>query len=209
ASMVVLYEGAPRKSDYRRFRLRTLGPDPDDYAAMREVLRRRLARGVQGDEKFRELPDLMLIDGGKGQLNAALEAIREAGLQLPVVGLAKQYEEIFLPGEADPLILARSSPALHVLQRVRDEAHRFAVRYHRVLRGKRSTRSHLDAVPGIGPKRRRELLKRFGSVERLRRASLEELAACPGMNRAAAEALLNALAAVGGGHSTSSSGAAG
>ncbi|MBI3948719.1 MAG: excinuclease ABC subunit UvrC [Armatimonadetes bacterium] len=193
ASMVVFHAGAPRKSDYRRFKLRTLGPEPDDYAAMKEVITRRLARAAQGDEKFHDLPDLVLIDGGKGQLNAALEAMRALQVDLPAVGLAKQYEEIYRPGESDPLVLPRSAAALHILQRIRDEAHRFALSYHRKLRSQRTTRSALDAVPGIGPKRKRELLKHFGSVERIRRAPLADLAACPGMNGRVAEVLFNYL----------------
>jgi excinuclease ABC subunit C len=193
-AMVVLYAGAPRKSDYRRFRIKSLGPSPDDFAAMKEVISRRLARGIQGDAKFREMPDLLLIDGGQGQLNAALEALREAGIDLPAVGLAKQFEEIYRPGESLPLVLPRHSKALHVLQRVRDEAHRFAVSYHRHLRSKRVVGSVLDGAPGIGPKRKRELLKHFGSVERIRQAGLEDLAACPGMNRHAAESLFHYLA---------------
>ena len=193
ASMVVLHAGAPRKSDYRRFKIKTLGPQSDDYAAMKEVVLRRLGRAIQGDEKFRDLPDLMLIDGGKGQLNAALEAMRQVEIDLPVIGLAKQFEEIFRPGKSAPLILPRHSKALHVLQRVRDEAHRFAVSYHRKLRSKGTTRSALDSVPGIGPKRKKELLKHFGSVERIRSASVDDLAACPGMNRKAAEAVFNSL----------------
>lgn len=194
ASMVVLHAGTPRKADYRRFKIRSLGPDPDDYAAMKEVIQRRVSRGVRGDAKFSEMPDLLLIDGGKGQLNAALEALREMEVELPAVGLAKQFEEIYRPGESAPLILPRHSTALHLLQRIRDEAHRFALTYHRKLRSARTTRSALDSVPGIGPKRKRELLKQFGSVERIRRADLDELAACPGMNRAAAEAVFHHLA---------------
>ncbi|HOQ27388.1 MAG TPA: excinuclease ABC subunit UvrC [Armatimonadota bacterium] len=196
-AMVVLYAGAPRKSDYRRFIIKSLGPNPDDFAAMKEVVGRRLARGKMGDEKFREMPDLLLIDGGKGQLNAALEAMREMEVEIPAVGLAKQFEEIFLPGQPEALRLPRHSPALHLLQRVRDEAHRFAISYHRKRRSRRSTRSLLDSVPGIGPKRKRELLRHFGSLARIRQATLEELAACPGMNQRAAEALYHSLCTAG------------
>ena len=119
--------------------------------------------------------------------------MRQVEIDLPVIGLAKQFEEIFRPGKSAPLILPRHSKALHVLQRVRDEAHRFAVSYHRKLRSKGTTRSALDSVPGIGPKRKKELLKHFGSVERIRSASVDDLAACPGMNRKAAEAVFNSL----------------
>ena len=136
-----------------------------------------------------ELPDLMLIDGGKGQLNAALEAISASGEQVAAIGLAKRNEEIFLPAHPDPVILPRNSKALHLLQRIRDEAHRFAVTYHRNLRGKTVRASILNSVPGIGPKRRRALVKHFGSVERIRTATVDELAGAPSMGRAAAEAV--------------------
>jgi excinuclease ABC subunit C len=205
-SMVVFAKGVPLKSDYRRFSVRSVGQagQPDDYAAMREVLRRRFRRAVEAAEnpdpgrKARRqdavwslLPDLVIVDGGKGQLNVALEVLEEYGLRevVPVVGLAKQREEIFLPGRSDPILLPRGSGALHLVQRIRDEAHRFAITHQRVRRQKSVFLSALDEVPGIGPRRRQALLKHFGSLEAIRQASLEELASVPGMTRAIAERL--------------------
>ncbi|MFQ5857887.1 MAG: excinuclease ABC subunit UvrC [Anaerolineae bacterium] len=216
-SMVVFAKGAPRKSDYRRFKIRTVD-GADDYAMLQEVLRRRFRRLVarteegevvlatpalspvevkaDGPRVAREAdawaiaPDLVILDGGKGQLNAALEVMQELGVDhVPVIGLAKQREEIFKPGEPDPIVLPRDSQALFLVQRVRDEAHRFALNYHRRLRRKQGIASVLEEVPGIGPKRRRALLRTFGSVEGVRQASLEELLAVPGMTRPAAEKL--------------------
>ena len=196
-SMVVFVKGVPRKSDYRRFKIRTV-EGADDYAMMREVLRRRFRRAEKGKggklrgteeaEVWALIPDLIVVDGGKGQLNAALEVLKEYGLEdLPVVGLAKKREEVFVPGRPDPIVLPRHSQALFLLQRIRDEAHRFAIGYHRRLRRERSLASILEEIPGIGPKRRRSLLKRFGSIEAIREATVEELAAVEGMNRPAAE----------------------
>ena len=205
-SMVVFAKGIPLKSDYRRFNVRSVGQagQPDDYAAMREVLHRRFRRAVEAAEnpdpgrKARRqdavwslLPDLVIVDGGKGQLNVALEVLEEYGLRevVPVIGLAKQREEIFLPGRSDPILLPRGSGALHLVQRIRDEAHRFAITHQRVRRQKSGFLSVLDEVPGIGPRRRQALLKHFGSLEAIRQASLEELASVPGMTRAVAERL--------------------
>jgi len=196
-SMVVFVKGVPRKSDYRRFRIRTVA-GADDYAMLQEVLRRRFRRLGGGEQEeiphrpqetaWAVLPDLILVDGGKGQLNAALEVLREFGLDhLPVVGLAKREEELFLPGQSEPVVLPRHSPALFLVQRVRDEAHRFAVSYHRTVRRSATLASVLEEIPDIGPRRRRALLKHFGSLEAIRRASVEELAAVPGMTRRAAE----------------------
>ena len=204
-SMVVFAKGVPRKSDYRRFKIRSV-QGQDDYASMQEVLRRRFKRmsddGYKDQSKIQDLkskidntwgliPNLIIIDGGKGQLNAALEVLDEFELRdaIPIVGLAKREEEIFLPGESKPVILPRKSQGLYLVQRVRDEAHRFGVTYHRKLRGKSAIRSSLDDIEGIGPKRRRELLKKFGSIQGIREASLEELATVPGMNKKAAEAI--------------------
>jgi len=196
-SMVVFVKGVPRKSDYRRFKIRTV-EGADDYAMMREVLRRRFkrakegkegeTRGNKGAEVWTMLPDLIIVDGGKGQLNAALEVLKEHGLEdLPVVGLAKEQEEIFVPGRLEPVTLPRGSQGLFLVQRIRDEAHRFAIGYHRRLRRKGGLASTLEEIPGIGPKRRRALLKRFGSIEAIREATVEELAAVEGMSRSAAE----------------------
>ncbi len=191
-AMVVFEGGQPKKSDYRKFKIRTV-EGPNDFASMQEVLRRRLQRGAAGDTRFGELPDLIVIDGGKGQLSAAMEVERELGVEIPTVGLAKQMEEVFLPGRSDSVLLPRSSQALFLLQRLRDEAHRFGLTYHRSLRGKKQVRSALDDVPGIGARRRQALLQHFGSVDKMKKASLEELARAPGMNRPAAEKLYHAL----------------
>ncbi len=191
-AMVVFEGGQPKKADYRRFKIRTV-QGPNDFASLQEVLRRRLERGIAGDAKFAEWPDLIVIDGGKGQLNAALQVERELGVEIPTIGLAKQLEEVFLPGRSDSVLLPRTSPALFLLQRIRDEAHRFGLTYHRKLRTRRQTRSALDGVPGIGEKRRRALLKHFGSVDKMKQATLEELAGAPGMTRPVAEQLFRVL----------------
>jgi excinuclease ABC subunit C len=178
ASMVVFEDGRPRKSDYRKFRVRGLGGEPDDFAAMREVVSRRYRRLL---EEGGELPDLILIDGGRGQLNAATAALEELGIgHQPVASLAKREEEIYTPGRELPLALPRSSPVLQLVQRVRDEAHRFAIGFHRQTRARRTLTSELDEIPGVGPSRRRKLLSRFGSVRGVRGATLEELATSVG-----------------------------
>jgi excinuclease ABC subunit C len=198
-SMVVFVKGVPRKSDYRRFKIRTV-EGTDDYAAMREMLQRRFKRIGEPDpadelgpgvekSSWDMLPDLLIVDGGKGQLNVALAVLDEYGLrdQVPAIGLAKQEEEVFVPGQSEALYLPRTSEGLYLLQRVRDEAHRFAVGYHRTVRSKQTIRSQLDEIPGIGARRRSALLKHFGSIDAIRAASVAELAAVPGMTRPAAE----------------------
>jgi excinuclease ABC subunit C len=192
AAMVVFEGGQPKKSDYRKFKIKTV-QGPDDFASMREVIRRRLERGIAGDTRFGEMPDLILIDGGKGQLNAACEVEQELGVEVATIGLAKQFEEVFLPGRSLPVILPRNSPALFLLQRIRDEAHRFGLTFHRSLRSKRVTRSALDAIEGVGRKRRESLLKHFGSVDAMKRATLEELTRADGMTRPTAERVYRAL----------------
>lgn len=207
-SMVVFEGGKAAPSEYRRFKIKTV-EGPNDFAMMQEIIRRRFLRGLREREelagqeaeetqeaqkvaiaKFATFPDLVLIDGGKGQLNAAREVMRELGVaEVPAVGLAKEFEHIFKEGQPDPVILPRDSMALYLVQRVRDEAHRFAVTYHRELRGKRDVGSRLDEVAGIGPKRKKALLKHFGSLKSVGEASVEELAAVPGMSREAAEAV--------------------
>ena len=199
-SMVVFVGGCPRRDAYRRFRVRISGK-PDDYAMMYEVLSRRLSHGLAelsdpavAKGRFSDLPDLILVDGGKGQLSVALRALEEHGLTgIEVAALAKREELVYVPGRAEPIRLPRDSPALKLLQRIRDEAHRFAIEYHRRLRGRRALASLLDSVEGIGPKRRELLLRRFGSLEGLRQASLEELLSVPGLPRAVAERLYKAL----------------
>jgi excinuclease ABC subunit C len=201
-SMVVFEQGAPSKQDYRHFRIKTV-TGQDDYASMAEMLGRRFARArsakderaVDGKaDRWAIMPDLVILDGGKGQLSAVREVMEALGVDhLPTVGLAKQEEEIFLPGRPESIRLPGGSEALFLVQRIRDEAHRFAVSYHRNLRARDSTRSLLDGIPGIGPKRRQALLKQFGSLDGIRAASLDDLAAVPGMNRAAAEKLAEYL----------------
>jgi len=182
ASMVVFEDGLPKKSDYRKFRVRGLGGEPDDFASMREVVGRRYKRLL---EEGKDLPDLVLIDGGKGQLSAATEALAELGLgDQPAASLAKREELIFVPGRDEPVALPRSSPVLQFVQRVRDEAHRFAIGFHRQARSKRTLRSELDDVPGIGPVKRRKLLSRFGSLRGVRGASIEELTSAVGRTTA-------------------------
>ena len=188
ASMVVFEDGMPKKSDYRRFKIRSAEGKPDDFLSMREVTTRRYV-GLPEDE----LPDLIIIDGGKGQLSSALEIIRnEAGHKdVPVVGLAKQFELIFTEGNSEPVELPRRSRSLYLVQRIRDEAHRFAITFHRKLRGKRNLVSVLDHIVGVGPKRRQALWTHFGTLDKIKAASVEELAAVPSMNRPAAEAIVH------------------
>lgn len=192
ASMVVFEGGLPKKSDYRRFKIQSTEGKPDDFLSMREVTTRRYV-----DLPEEDLPDLIIIDGGKGQLSSALEIIRNvAGHKtVPVVGLAKQFELVFTEGNPEPVVLPRHSQALYLIQRIRDEAHRFAITYHRKLRGKRNLVSVLDHIVGIGPKRRQALWSHFGSINKIKEASLEELTAAPGMNKPAAEAVFNFFAA--------------
>ena len=192
ASMVVFEGGLPKKSDYRRFKIQSTEGKPDDFLSMREVTTRRYV-----DLPEEELPDLIIIDGGKGQLSSALEIIRNVAghMQVPVVGLAKQFELVFTEGNPEPVVLPRHSQALYLIQRIRDEAHRFAITYHRKLRGKRNLVSVLDHIVGIGPKRRQALWSHFGSINKIKAATVEELAMAPGMNKPAAEAVYNFFAA--------------
>ena len=212
SSMVVFIDGKPATNQYRKFKVRTV-EGADDFATMQEVLRRRFARhgrGTAGTTATEEhgsaearssdgaeasdtadawdLPDLVIIDGGKGQLGAAVQVMRELGVyQIPAVGLAKRFEELFVPDEDEPVVLPRNSEALYLVQRIRDEAHRFAITYHRQVRAKSSIQSALDTIPGIGPKRKKALLKKFGSVKQIREADVEDIAATVGFTRALAE----------------------
>ncbi|MEE9202658.1 MAG: excinuclease ABC subunit UvrC [Dehalococcoidia bacterium] len=192
--MVVFEHGRPRPAHYRRFRIRSQDT-PDDYAMLREMLRRRLGRGegFTGEGPWQTLPDLVLIDGGKGHLSTALAVMAGAGVKVPVAALAKEEEQVFVPGSPQPLPLAPSSPALLLLQRIRDEAHRFALSYHIRTRRRSAMASALDSVPGIGPRRRRELLRRFGSVRAIREATPEDIAATPGLNPRLARLLKQSL----------------
>ncbi|MFN0095025.1 MAG: excinuclease ABC subunit UvrC [Dehalococcoidia bacterium] len=201
SSMVVFVDGKPANNQYRRFRVKTV-MGADDFATMAEIMRRRFkhaAVAIDGAEAASEddtkaaadrwdLPDLVIIDGGKGQLAAAVQAMREMGVhQIPTVGLAKRFEEIFVPDEEEPIVLPRGSEALYLVQRLRDEAHRFAITFHRQVRAKAATQSALDTIPGIGPKRKKALLKKFGSVKAIREAEVEEIASTVGFTRALAE----------------------
>ncbi len=199
-SMVVLQDGEPAPSEYRRFKLRTVDGQ-NDVAMMNEVVTRRLRRAMVGDEKFNRLPELILIDGGKGQLGAAQAAIeqlvntndkeRPPGMipKIPVIALAKRIEEIFVPKKPEPIRLRADNPTLHLIQRLRDEAHRFALTYHRRLRQKAISESVLDKIPNVGPKRKQALLQHFGSVDAIRKASLDELLAVKGLPRRVVERL--------------------
>jgi excinuclease ABC subunit C len=197
-SMVVMEDGLPKKSDYRRFKIKTVAGN-DDFAAMEEVLTRRFTAYLADAAKpvsertgrFSYPPQLLVVDGGKGQLGVAVRVLEELGLDddIPVCALAKQFEEVYLPGKPDPVRLPRQSEALYLLQRIRDESHRFAITYHRQLRGKRMTTSVLDDVPGLGPARKKRLVKELGGVKAVKQATLEELRALPWLPDAVADAL--------------------
>lgn len=201
-AMTVFVHGVPRKRDYRKFRIRGSRGLPDDFASLREMLQRRFRRArtgdpAKGDRGWHLMPDLLVVDGGRGQLRQAVDVLRAHDLLhiVPVVGLAKESEEIFRPQQAQPLRLSRHHPGLQLLQRIRDEAHRFGIAYHRSLRSKAMTQTLLDDVPGIGPARRRQLLLWCeGNTDRLRTADVEELARIPGMNRKVAQTLQDCLA---------------
>lgn len=191
-SLVVFEKGVPRKSDYRKFKLRS--DRNDDFANMKEILYRRLdnwrkSKEKPGGDKWGILPDLIIIDGGRGQLRAAIETLQEFDLRevVPVISLAKRDEEVFMTGVQEPIVLEKSSPALHLVQRARDEAHRFAVSYQRRLRQKNSLKSVLEEIPGIGPKRRSRLLRHFGSVDKIRTASIDEITKVDSMSPKLAE----------------------
>jgi excinuclease ABC subunit C len=206
-SMVVFIDGRPRPQEYRRFRIRTV-EGSNDFAMMAEVLRRRFKKASAPAERvdieddgppkadarskaaaWATLPDLLIVDGGKGQLGAALDVLREAGLEpiVPAAGLAKRNEELFVKDRSDPIVLLRTSQALFLVQRVRDEAHRFAITYHRGLRQKKSIQSALDTIPGVGPKRKKALLRKFGSVKAIREAPVDEIASTVGFTKSLAE----------------------
>jgi excinuclease ABC subunit C len=200
AAMVAFEDNLPDKRSYRKYRIRSV-EGQNDFAGISEAVRRRYAKAAEEGS----LPDLILIDGGKGQLHAALDALKDLGVKGPdVIGLAKarsgdagaerEFERVFLPGAEEPVLLEPASATTHLVARVRDEAHRFAIAYHRKLRGKRALHSELDDVPGIGAARKKALLRRFGSVDGIKRASAEDLASVNGMTRKAAEALAGRLA---------------
>jgi excinuclease ABC subunit C len=201
-SMVVLEDGLPNKNQYRRFKIKAVDGN-DDFAAMEEVLHRRLTAYLAEREKptaertgrFRYPPQLLLVDGGRGQLSVAQQVVEDLGLEneIPVASLAKRFEEVFLPGSADPVRIPRQSEALYLLQRIRDEAHRFAIDYHRQLRGRRMTRSVLDDIPGLGPVRRKRLVKELGGVRAVQAASVQELRALPWLPDRVADAVYEHL----------------
>ncbi len=188
-SMVVFAEGRPHKAHYRRFRIETV-PGIDDCRMMREVIRRRYGGSLAAELP---LPDLVLIDGGKGQLAAACDELSTLALTVPAMGLAKRFEHIFLPGSREPVVLLPTSPVLHLVQHIRDEAHRFAIAYHRRLRGAASAASALDGIPGIGPGRKMTLLRHFGSLTALARAMVDEVAQAGHLPRPLAELILQHL----------------
>lgn len=187
-SMIVFVNGKPKKTDYRHYKIRTV-QKPDDVAMMTELLRRRYQTFPQKKEAMKPNPDLIVVDGGKGQLNAVVRVLDEVGLKIPVIGLAKRFENIFIPRKSDSKILPKNSNALFLLQRLRDEAHRFAIRYHHILRDKKIEKSALDEIAGIGEKRKRILFQYFGSIDRIRTAPLEELTRVPGIDRKVARAI--------------------
>lgn len=203
-SMVVFEQGVPNKALYRRFNIKTV-QGPDDFASMEEVLNRRLNRwktiqedespGKKADPSFALLPDILLVDGGKGQLSRAMKVLEKYGLmeKVKVAGLAKQQEELFMPDKPESILLPRNSQGLYLLQRIRDEAHRFAITAHRNRRGKEGIASRLDAIPGIGPKKRKALLMQFGSIEGIKSASVEELTQLKGINENLAMVILSSL----------------
>ncbi len=202
-SMVVFEDGLPKRSDYRRFAIKWT-PGPDDVAMIGEVIRRRFARLLSErpasgrhaarSQRFAYPPNLVVLDGGKGQLNRAAEVMDELGIEgVDLIALAKRMEEVFVPGAPDPIRIPRTSEALYLLQQIRDEAHRFALTYHRFRRGRQMTKSALDGIPGLGEARRKKLLKQFGSLKRIREASLEELKSVPGIPEAVAVRVYDAL----------------
>jgi excinuclease ABC subunit C len=193
-SMVVFEDGKPKPAHYRRFKIRTV-VGANDYAMLQEMLRRRFAVS-EGQERaaWSVMPDLILIDGGKGQVNAAMEILKETGhSDLFLAGLAKENEEIFLPGQSKPLSLSPASPASKLLQRLRDEAHRFAITYFQKVHKKRTFKSALDEIAGIGPKKKKALIKYFGGVQGIRQASEEELQKVEGINSALAKKIKDSL----------------
>ncbi|WP_286684886.1 excinuclease ABC subunit UvrC [Collinsella sp. UBA1693] len=195
ASMVVFTNGSADKSQYRRFKIRAELDEANDFVSMQEVLGRRYAPERMADERFGSRPDLLVVDGGKPQLTAALTQLEELGLDIPVCGLAKADEEVFVPWDETPVVLPTGSASLYLIKQVRDEAHRFAITFHRELRDKAMTVSILDEVEGIGPRRKKDIMKHFGSMKRLREASVDEIAAVKGVSEDVARALYDTLRA--------------
>jgi len=196
--MVVFEDGAPAQQEYRRFKIRSKST-PDDYTMMRELVYRRFARGLKeqeagGEADFAQMPQLVLIDGGKGQLNAASQVLTELGIEnIFMLSLAERFEDVYVEGRRDPISIPRNSNGLHILQHLRDEAHRFALAYHRQLRSRRTTHSLLDEIPGVGPKRKKQLIRHFGSVQAVREATLEQLKGVPGLPASVAERIYQGM----------------
>ncbi len=195
ASMVVFTNGRPDKGQYRRFKIQTPLTEANDFVSMSEVLSRRYGPKTMADPKFGSRPDLLVLDGGKPQLTAAIEQLQRLGLDIPCCGLAKSDEEVFVPWDETPIVLPSGSPSLYLIKRVRDESHRFAITFHRELRDKAMTKSVLDDIEGVGPTRKKALMRRFGSMKKLRAATEEEIAETPGIPRAVAESVYNTLQA--------------
>lgn len=196
ASMVVFANGQPDRKSYRRFKIRL--EQNDDFASLQEAIRRRVSQGLKGSPGFIPWPDLLIVDGGYGQVNAVASQLDQLGVQIPLISIAKKQEELFRPGQPRSLRLDRRHEGLKLVQRVRDEAHRFAIEYNRLRRRKRTLASGLDSIPGIGPRRKQELLQHFGSVKKMRELTVEELAAAPGMNQLVASRLFQWLHKSGG-----------
>lgn len=196
ASMVVFTNGKPDKSQYRRFKIRAELDEANDFVSMSEVLGRRYAPERMADERFGSRPDLLVVDGGRPQLTAAMRQLEELGLDIPVCGLAKADEEVFVPWDDTPIVLPSGSASLYLIKQVRDESHRFAITFHRELRGKAMTVSVLDEVPGVGPTRKKAIMKRFGSMKRLRAASETEIAEVPGVPAEVARSVFESLRAL-------------
>lgn len=196
ASMVVFTNGKPDKSQYRRFKIRAELDEANDFVSMSEVLGRRYAPERMADERFGSRPDLLVVDGGRPQLTAAMRQLEELGLDIPVCGLAKADEEVFVPWDDTPIVLPSGSASLYLIKQVRDESHRFAITFHRELRGKAMTVSVLDEVPGVGPTRKKAIMKRFGSIKRLRAASEAEIAEVPGVPAEVARSVFESLRAL-------------
>ena len=199
-SMVVFENGSPAPNKYRRFKIKNI-PGIDDYSMMQEMLERRFKRlnestsdNISSDQNWKTMPDLIVIDGGKGHLTSALEVLLHSGLnELSITSLAKENEELFVPESPEPIILPRDSQGLFLLQRLRDEAHRFAITFHRQLRSQKSLKSKIDDVPGIGPKKRKLLINHFGSMKNIQKSSIEEISSLPGINKSLAKTLLEFL----------------
>lgn len=193
ASMVVFTNGKPDKTQYRRFKIRAELEEANDFLSMSEVLARRYAPERMADERFGSRPDLLVVDGGRPQLTAAIRQLEELGLDIPVCGLAKADEEVFVPWDDTPIVLPSGSASLYLIKQVRDESHRFAITFHRELRGKAMTVSVLDEIEGVGPTRKRALLRHFGSMKRLRTASVDEIASVKGIPQGVAKSIFDAL----------------